>query len=413
MNKAILPALLFTATLLLHGCLTSAALTQQIRSFNRPLSSSKDLKPKDSKEETPSAPVQPERDPVEVGKKGQMGIHWDQASFDGASYRPDELQQMITSKGFDGLAQHSYAEAGGDFDVDIDKSGKRMAFATTRYNTNPEIVLQSVKGKTVTLLTNDPASDMMPRFHPLQDQIAWSSNRYGNWDILMKPIDGGPQARPMQVTSSSDDEIHPTWSPDGKLLAYSRFNAMDGLWKIWTWDATTRTLSDITEGLFPEFKPVTDSKQGRYTLVYQKHRRRDIPWYSVWTISIEMGSDGAVEQISSPSEVVSDDKWAAINPCWSPDGTYIAFASVRKSPITQMQARIYRADDIWVVQESGIDLTQITSHNSPDWGPTWATDGDHKSGRLFFNSLRNGHENIWSMNPIIPGMLSAELPEKK
>ncbi|MHC4884203.1 MAG: TolB family protein [Planctomycetota bacterium] len=408
MRRPIQLLFLLISAMVMNGCLMLGVLSEPLKRMNRPSRSKGESAKAASAQGTTT---QPEQDPVRVNKKRQMGIHWDEGSFDGASYRPDELKQTIMSKGFDGLAQHSYAEAGGDFDVDLDKTGKRMAFSSTRYNKNPEICLQSIKGKAVTLLTSDPASDMMPKFHPRKDQIAWCSNRYGNWDILVKPLDGGPRVRPMQVTFSSDDEIHPTWSPDGKLLAFSRYNAMDGLWKIWTWDSATRTLSDITEGLFPEFKPVQDGKPGSYTLVYQKHRRRDIPWYSIWTIKVTMGKDGAVEMSGSSREIVANDKWAAINPCWSPDGKYLAFATVRKSPASQMQDRIYRADDIWVVRETGVDLTQITSHNSPDWCPAWAADEGNTSGRLYFNSLRNGHENIWSVKPIVAGLLSAGLFE--
>jgi tricorn protease-like protein len=145
-----------------------------------------------------------------------------------------------------------------------------------------------------------------------------------------------------------------------------------------------------------------------YTLLYQKHRKRDIPFYSIWTIQITMNARGKVEVANSPTEIVASDKWAAINPTWSPDGRYIAFASVRKSPISQWQARIYRADDVWVVKTDGTDLTQVTSHAAPDWNPCWARDPDDPEsavGRLYFHSLRSGTANVWSVSPVVAGMM--------
>ena len=99
-------------------------------------------------------------------------------------------------------------------------------------------------------------------------------------------------------------------------------------------------------------------------------------------------------------------KAADLHPVYSPDGRYIAFAAVRKSPMAQWESRIYRADDIWIVKADGTDLTQITAHSAPDWSPCWAkdTDPNNQIGRLYFNSLRNGYENVWSVSPIVAGM---------
>ncbi len=386
----------------LSGCMLADAFTKP---FDRP---------EPAAEEPAEAPA-PRRDPVDPEEKRQMGFHYDPQLFQEGAYRPDELENMITSTGFDGISQQTFAEGGGDYDVDVDRTGKRMAFATTRYSRNPDIVTQSVAGKTVTLYTSDPASDMMPKFSPDGDQIAWCSNRYGNWDILVAAADRTPRTRPRQLTRSAEDEIHPSWSPDGRLLAFSRYSSMDGIWRIWVLDMQTRFMSAVTEGLFPEFRPVAEAgPDGRmlYTLVYQKHRERRVPWYGIWTIPLVVDDNGAVELAGAPRDVVFSDQWAAINPCWSPDGHYIAFASVRKSPGAQWEARIYKADDIWVVHEQGEDLTQITSHSAPDWGPAWGPDPANGSrpGRLFFHSLRNGHENVWSLQPVVAGMVAHASP---
>lgn len=411
---------IFVIALLAGGCDATPAITSSYSKvkgvFTRPLRGGNNNYAMDRQEAEPVVKEEPdylakypEKDPVIPEEKGQMGIHYDPTVFEQGAYRPDELQNMLSSKGFDGIVQQTYAEAGGDFDVDIDRNGEMMAFSTTRYSKNPDICIQSVKGRAVTLHTSDPASDMMPKFSPDGKQIAWCSNRYGNWDILVSPSNRSPRTRPQQLTNSTDDEVHPTWSHDGKIMAFSRYSAMDGVWRIWVLDLTTRSLSSVTEGLFPEFKPMSaDSMDGKptYALLYQKHRHRDIPWYSVWTINVSVNGDGQVEVANSPTEIIASDKWAAINPSWSPDGNYIAFASVRKSPAAQWQARIYKADDIWVVNVNGTDLTQITSHTSPDWSPCWATDKNSQSGRLYFNSIRSGHENVWSVKPIIAGMLA-------
>ncbi|MBN1257246.1 MAG: PD40 domain-containing protein [Planctomycetes bacterium] len=382
--------------------------------FTKPL----DKTPSRQQGQTARVPEHLESDPVQPGEKRQMGIQYDPEVFEQGAYRPDQLRNMISSKGFDGLAQQTFAEAGGDFDVDIDFSGTLMAYASTRYKKTSDICLQSVKGSAVTLHTSDPADDMMPKFSPNGRELAWCSNRYGNWDILISPTNRTARTRPQQLTRSTEDDLHPSWSPDAYwaadpeqavgLIAFARYSAMDAAWRIWVMDIKTRTPSAITEGIYPEFNPIIETMDDQtvYTILYQKHRQRDIPWFSVWMIKITMNADGAVELANSPTEIIANDKWAAINPSWSPDGRYIAFAAVRKSPMAQWESRIYRADDIWIVKVDGTDLTQITAHSAPDWSPVWARDPDPKNkvGRLYFNSLRNGYENIWSVSPIVAGM---------
>jgi dipeptidyl aminopeptidase/acylaminoacyl peptidase len=377
---------------------------------------------KQARAEDPSRPKPPpheERDPVAPGARREMGFHYDPAVFEQGAYKPDELENMIDSKGFDGLSQHSFTSAGGDFDVDVAQvqGEPMMAYASTRYSHNADICLQSTKGKAVTLFSSDAADDLMPKFAPGGRHVAWCSNRYGNWDILVSPTQRTEQTRPQQVTDSSEDEIHPAWSPDAVwspnpnnaagLLAFSRYDSMSGVWRIWILDIRTRSVSAITEGLFPVFRPMAEQVNGKtvHTILYQKSRKRDIPWYSIWSIRIAAGENGKVEVVDSPVEIISNDKWAAINPAWSPDGKYVAFASVRKSPSAQWQARVYRADDVWVVRRDGTDLTQITSHAAPDWSPCWAAAEGDPAGRIYFNSLRNGHENIWSAAPLVAGLL--------
>lgn len=359
------------------------------------------------------------RDPVNPEEKAQHGLHYDPRMWVEGAYSPDTLAARLTSPGFKGITRQTFAGVGGDHNVHVDAKGEWMAYATTRYSKAPQICLQSVKGKAVTLLTEDHMSDMMPKFSPAGNEVAWCSNRTGNWDIWVQRTDQLPNKQITQITRNTDDDIHPSWSHDGKLLAFSRFNSMDGVWELWIMDYHNRTVSSVTEGLFPEFCPVAKKKDARgnpvYTIAYQRNRNRDVPLYSIWTIDVRMSADGKVEAVSAPAEIVSDRDWAAITPAWSPDGNYLAFATVRKSPLTQFQARLYKADDIFVVRVDGTDLTQITKHSAPDWDPFWAKDpGDPDGpGRIYFISSRAGQPNIWSVKPVVAGLIARQPPEAR
>ncbi len=352
----------------------------------------------------------PDHDPANPIQKAQMGVNISGRESVEGLYNPNTLDQRLHGAGLlNGLTQNTFSPAGGDHNVTLDPAGKTMFYSTTRMSKNPKLAMQDVDSKAWTLLTDGTMADMMPAVSPNGRWLAWCSNRYGNWSLLLRPLDAPASSSPEQMTRTTDDDIHPSWSPDSQFLAFSRFNSMDGQWQIWILDAKKRTFTAITEGLFPSFSPRYDQKtpDGRtiYTIAYQRHRQRDVPWFSIWTIDIALQPNGRIEALGSPKEIISSNEWAAITPAWNPDGTYLAFASVRKSPLSEMQARIYRADDIWAVKLDGTDLTQITDHPAPDWYPCWAREPGNPVGRIFFTSSRKGNPTIWSVRPLLPGLL--------
>ncbi len=356
--------------------------------------------------------MQMQRDAVPVQVKGEQGMHYDPRQWVANVYNPNQIGNLLTNSGQTGMTRQTFTESGGDLQVNVSPDGKVMAYSSTRFSRTPQICLQGVSAKAVQLMTQDNMSDMMPAFSPDGKFIVWASDRYGNWDILLQKSDARPDSKPRQITRSTDDDIHPSWSPDSRFIAFSRFNSMDGNWQIWVIDTKNDTISYLTEGLFPRFKPMVDKAEDDrtlYTLVYQRNRKRDIPLYSIWTNTFTAEENGSVESVRAPMEIIANDKWAAITPCWSPNGDYIAFATVGKSALAQWQARMYKPDDIWVVRVDGTDLTQITSHSAPDWNPYWAIDvnnPDDPNGRIFFTSDRTGNANIWSVKPIIAGMVA-------
>lgn len=352
----------------------------------------------------------PEMDPANPIQKEQMGVEYQPRHWVENMYNPNSLGLRLHGAGLiNGLTQNTFAEAGGDHNVTLNPSGKTMFYATTRMSKNPKLAMQDVDGKAWTLLTDDTMADMMPAVSPDGRWLAWSSNRYGNWNLLLRPLDAPSGSSPKQLTRTPDDDIHPSWSPDSEFLAFSRFNSMDGQWQIWVMDTKKKTFTALTEGLFPSFSPVMKRKTAEgnpvYTIAYQRHRQRDVPWFSIWTLDVAVQPNGRVEALGSPKEIVASNDWAAITPAWSPNGEYLAFASVRKSPLSEMQSRIYRADDIWAVKLDGTDLTQVTDHPAPDWYPFWAKEDGSPVGRIYFTSSRKGNPTIWSVRPLLPGML--------
>ncbi len=276
------------------------------------------------------------------------------------------------------IVQVTTASEGAVFDPAIDPTGSRMAFSSTMHSTSADIYLQSTTGSTITQLTDDPGDDVMPAFSPDGQYVSFASNRSGNWNIYYTPTSGG---RPVQLTFENEHELHPSWSPDGTMIAYCRYGQQSGRWEIWTVDIENPSVRRfLVYGMFPEWNPDV----ARNKMLFQRPRQRGSRYHGVWTINYV---DGEAKQ---PTEIVSAANAAAINPSWSPDGNRIVFVTVL-DPEAEPAARPGLCD-VWVVSIDGTNRTNLTSGNSANYQPTWASDGN-----VYFVSDRSGVDNIWSV----------------
>lgn len=76
-------------------------------------------------------------------------------------------------------------------------------------------------------LTNNDA-DTSPSISPDGSQVAFMSQREGNWDIYVINIDGSNLRR---ITTDAADDGLPIWSPDGQAIAF--VSNRGGPWAVW------------------------------------------------------------------------------------------------------------------------------------------------------------------------------------
>lgn len=292
------------------------------------------------------------------------------------SARPDARVSPMDGPG--NVRRVSFTLEGADFDPEVDPTGKFVVYASTRHRTQSDIYVKSIDGAAVTQLTSDPAADMMPTFSPDGQQIAFASERSGNWDIYVMEARGG---QAVQITDSPAHEIHPSFSPDGTQLVYSTLSQASGQWELVVVDLqNTATKKYIGSGLLPNWSP-TDNR-----ILFQRARQRGTRWFSIWTLTYENG------EAHSPTELAASDNAACITPDWSPDGKHVVFCTVINPQYDDGRSPTYA--DLWVMEEDGSNRSRLTHGQFTNLQPDWS-----RGGSIFFVSDRGGEglENVFAL----------------
>ena len=190
----------------------------------------------------------------------------------------------------------------------------------------------------------------------VRDQIAFSSNRTGQYDIWLRDENG--HLTDLTYAHSSA-EFNPAWSPDGQHITFaSDRDGFQGEIYVAISDGSNQTrLTNLQSASTSSWSP--DGSR----IVFNSSN-------DLWI----MNADG-----SGQKRIVL----GGFEPAWSPDGTKIAFLCGPDGN-----------DDICVTNIAGDSITNLTKHPNRDHAPSWSPDGQ----KLAFYSDRTGRFEIFVMN---------------
>ena len=185
----------------------------------------------------------------------------------------------------------------------------------------------------------------MRDFNPVRGEV--------DWDILTMKADGSAERN--LTNSPGVVDTQPTWSPNGRKIAFTRGPDVDSVWDIYTMSPDGSRVRQLTSGAldneFPNWSP--DGTR----IVFNS--LRDEPLGENYEVYSMRAGGGHVTRLTF--EPAAGD----YAPAWSPDGRRIVFSSSRTGS----------ANDIFTMRADGSNQRNRTKdaddafNGSPDWQP--------------------------------------------
>jgi TolB protein len=208
--------------------------------------------------------------------------------------------------------------------------------------------------------------------------------------IFIVGIEGG---KPIQLTDGRSWNVHPTWSPDGKKIAFTSSPCLDlpdtvyifgetfpkeGAKNIFVMnlDGSNKTQLTFEGGFEPSWSP--NSKLIAFTREEIDNRgyKRDF----IYILNIETGTQTKLVEGCQPS--------------WSPDGKKIAFTELNPIGKRIGVININGTNLVWLTTPLEVATGEGEVHFLGDEQPAWSPDGNY----IAFVSERNKKLDIYIMN---------------
>ena len=228
----------------------------------------------------------------------------------------------------------------------------------------PAPTLPPVTGQ-LTQLTDFPGRASYPSLSPDGGAVVYVRSVGGRSHIFSQAPVRGAEALDLSAASPADD-TQPSFSPDGRQIAFRSEREGGGIFLVSARGGTARRLTDF--GFNPAWSP--DGKEivcGTANIANAQMRRTDS---EVFRVDVATGARRRVT------------RGDAAQPSWSPHGWRIAYWGL----VPQTGQRL-----IWTVDAVGGEAIPVVKDRHLNWNPVWSPDGRE----LYFASDRSGIMNLW------------------
>ena len=221
------------------------------------------------------------------------------------------------------------------FYASISPEGDTIYFSSRERGTY-EIYSMNLRGRSLRRLTGGIGSSYAPERSG--DRIIFANESDGQQRIWIMRSDGN---NPHPISTGPDD-IDPTWSPDGLLIAFA--SARTGQRQLYVMDRDGSNVRQVTN--LPDMGGRSSwSPDGRRLAFYAGPPEN----HNIYVINAD--GTGLVQLTNGGDN---------LGPSWSPDGQWIAFTSFRDGN-----------NEIYIIRPDGTGVTRLTNSSISDWQPRW------------------------------------------
>jgi Tol biopolymer transport system component len=227
-------------------------------------------------------------------------------------------------------------------------------------------------------LTSGTGSEACPTFSPDGKRLAYCARGAAANDLFHIYVRALPAGTPQQLTNESDSDIGPAWSPDGRTLVFLR--VQEGHARLLAIPAGGGVERQVAAFDIPQ---EDDSRtvgslawtRDSRSLVAVESSGEDQPSF----LALIQVADGATRHLTNPPKQSRGDSMPAV----SPDGQSVAFYRAKDS----------ESGDIYLCDLSGGNLRPVTFDGRPIRGLTWTPD----SKNLVYAASRAHGWALWSI----------------
>ena len=263
----------------------------------------------------------------------------------------------------------------------ISPDGSRVVFEWTGEQQFAafDLYVKTIGNENLLRLTHDPAVHLAPTWSPDGKQIAFQRVAKDSRGIYVVPAQGGDVRKLRSTNASFDRSMHISWSPDGKTIAFADSPFPGGHKRLQLLSFETLQSTPIehddrcVEELLPAFSP--DGKQLAYAC-------------SLASREGEFGLSIATADGHRPRVVKESSGWLK-GLEWEADGKTLIFSEHH----TGEDHAVFRE----LNQEKGSVRERIFSANGQ-----FSEDFSMRAGRLAYVLNSGGHHNLWRADVLHP-----------
>lgn len=219
-------------------------------------------------------------------------------------------------------------------------------------------------------LTTAMGAEDNPSWSPDGRTLAYESDQAGNWDVWVTQT-GSAQAV-NRTADCRDHDINPVWSPDGQWISFFSYRKEPGYYVMPAVGGKARQVAPWAAGEpYPAAAPWSPEST---KLAFVRGQRVE-PWIEILTLA-----NGTSRKLALPPRPSNN---TIIDLSWSPDGSWFVYGRALSTNAA--------TSELWLTRASDGFSVQLTDGSSRDSSPAWSPDGRS----IYFISNRGGTPDLW------------------